>query len=144
MHMEDVFSKVIDELNWINELVDEVTRVEIEPKGGMITDGIQGAPGRHEVVGNFSRVNLQTKLDAILGEYIHDRFPAGSKICIAFIDIILIGWREEIQVLPYRTAGESVDNIHPKFLGSNGSIFHFFGAAPAYTFGIPISPQPRR
>src|SRR4030066_1060436 len=114
MDMEDVLTKIVDELNRINELVDEVTWVEIESKGWMVADGIQGAPGSHEIVGDFSRVNLQGELDAILGENIHYRLPAGSKICIAFIDIILIRRWEEIQVLPYRTAGESVDNAHAK------------------------------
>ena len=61
MDMEDVFTKVIDELNRINELVDEVARIEIETECWMIADGIQGAPGSYEVIGNFGRVDFQAR-----------------------------------------------------------------------------------
>jgi hypothetical protein len=144
MDMPNAIAKFADELDRIDKLMNEVAGVEIEAEGRMPADGLQGAVSRNDIVGDLGWMDFQPKFDAILSEDIQDRFPAPGKIGVSPVDIILGRWREEIQVLPDRAAGEAIDDFDTEQLGGLGGVFDFFGAALADSFRIAIAPQPPR
>ena len=61
MHMIDAIWKGINELYWINKLMDQVAGVEVNPKGLAPANGLQGFFGGRNIIGNLSRVDFQAK-----------------------------------------------------------------------------------
>jgi hypothetical protein len=46
-----------------------------------------------------------------------------------------------IDHVPDGAAGEAIDDVHAKFLGGAGGVFHLFGSALTHTFGFAIAPD---
>src|SRR5512141_1534918 len=70
MDMEDALSKLVDEFNRVDELVNKVRWIKIKTKRRMVIYGFQSPLRGDQVIGNFSRVDLQSKLDIVAFENI--------------------------------------------------------------------------
>src|SRR5512144_710419 len=72
MDMEDALSKLIDEFNRVDELVNEVRWIKIKTKRRVIIYCFQSPLRGDQVICNFSRVNLQSKFDIVAFENIQN------------------------------------------------------------------------
>jgi len=73
MYVEDAITEGVDELDRVDELVDQVTRIEVKPERGMPPKCSQGALGCDDVIGNLGWVYLERELHALLLEDVEDR-----------------------------------------------------------------------
>ena len=80
MDMVNAISKLVDKLHIINALITQMAGVVVEPEGRMVINRFQSTFCGGNVKGDFRGMNLQTILDTLLLEQIHDRPPAISKV----------------------------------------------------------------
>src|SRR5512138_144956 len=141
MDMPNLAAKFVDEFDRINELVNEVRRVKIEPERRMVLDRFQRAPGSDQIVGDLCWVHFQRKVNAVFLELIQDWQPLLGKELIPPVDHGLCRRREEIEILPDRASREAVDDLDSHSLCSGGGVLQLLLRAGAYTIRRAISPQ---
>ena len=86
-------------------------------------------------------MGFQRELHAQLGIGVQDGFPARGEFLITGVDHLVGCGRKAVDQMPYRAAGEAVDNIDAKCLGGAARIDHLLGAALAHAVGVAIAPQ---
>ena len=71
--MEDARAELADETDVVNALIPEVGGVEVEPEPRVATDGVEGAPRRCDVEGDFRRMHLEREDGVGAVEGVEDR-----------------------------------------------------------------------
>ena len=134
----------IDEHHRVDELVDQVARVEVEAERRMMADGLERSGRRNDVVGDLGRMHLQTEAHAFTLEGAHDRQPAVGEVPVAGVDVVLGRRRKEIELRPDAAAGEAVDDIDTEELGRVRCVHDLLSGALPNPLGIAVAPNARR
>ncbi len=91
----------------VEELVDEVARVEVDAEARAAVDRRPACGGGHEVVGDLGRVDLEREAHALGVEDVDDRPPALGELLVAAVDRGEVVRRERVEQVPDRRAGEA-------------------------------------
>ena len=75
MNVEDTVAEPGDELNISNPLIGQVTGVEVESEGRMVSYSFQSSFSRCNIEGDFGGVDFQGKPDAQFLELVRYRLP---------------------------------------------------------------------
>src|SRR5215212_1222843 len=117
MHVKNAIREFVNKLCRVDKLVDQMAGIKVDAKGGVVIDGFERTLHGDDVIGDLRWVDFQRKFHALLLEFIKDRRPTLGKILVTRINIFLAGGREEIELGPYITAGEAIDDIDAKQFG---------------------------
>ena len=85
--VEDAVGEFVDELGVIDALVTEVGGVVVEPEGGMVIDGLEGALCGADVEGDLSRMDFEGILDAELLILVEDGGEALGEVFVSRFDL---------------------------------------------------------
>src|SRR5690348_13350427 len=80
MYVVDTVSKLFGKGCRIEELRSKMAWIKVNAKARTVTDGIERLACCHKIVGNFSRMYLQTIPHAFPLKYIDNGIPATGKI----------------------------------------------------------------
>src|SRR4029450_10190497 len=137
----DPVRELLDERRRVQELVGEVTRVEVdtEPLAGV--DGAESLTGGHEVVGDLRGMHLEAPPDALLVEDVDDRVPPLGEVLIAALYLLeVVGW-EGVEQVPDARSRKAVDLRYPKAGRGPGGVHDLLGGTPAHAFRIAVAPH---
>ena len=81
--VEQPLGKRRGEFGRVDELMDEMARVEVEAEARVAVDGRQGCRGGRDVVGDLPRMHLEAEPDALAAEDVEDRLPAVGELVVA-------------------------------------------------------------
>src|SRR5688572_2674878 len=116
----DAVGELVDELGRIDELPDQVGRVEVEAELLAAADGLDRPGGGVEVVGDLGRVHLEREAHTVLAELVEDRVPAVGELLEAGVDHGRLLWREREPEVPDRRAGEAGHDVDAEVPGGAG------------------------
>src|ERR1700674_5853510 len=144
MNVVDAVGELRDEGARVEELVREVTGIEVDSESGPAPDRVQRLARGHEVVSDLRRMDLEAEADTHLVEDVDDRVPTLGKVRIALFDLRpIVGW-ERVEHVPGRRAGEPVHNLDPEFRRGASRVLHSRRGSLAHAFGVAVSPDLRR
>jgi hypothetical protein len=141
VHVVDPLRELLGERRRVEELVDEVARVEVDPEALTVADRVERLRGRDEVVRDLRRVHLEREADALVLEHVDDRAPALREVLVAALDLVEVVRREGVELVPDRRAGEAVDDADAELGGRAGRVLHAIGRAPADALGLAVAPD---
>src|SRR6202521_125914 len=94
MNVVDAVGELRDEGARVEELVREVTGIEVDPESGPAPDRVQRLARGHEVVGDLRRMDLEAETDSNLVEDVDDRVPTLGEVGITLFDLgPVVGWK---------------------------------------------------
>lgn len=102
VHVVDAIAECLDKGHRIEELVDQVAGIEVDPKGRPPPNRGQGLLSGGDVVGDLGRVDFESELDTNFIEDVEDRVPAIGEILVAGLDCCRIVGREGVDHVPDR------------------------------------------
>ena len=125
----------------IEELRDEVARVEVQPEAVAPPERGQRLPGRHEVVGDLRRVHLEPEPHAFPLEHLEDRPEALGDLVVASLDRVEVVRRERVEEMPDRRAGEPVHLRHAERRRGTRRVGEPLGGALPHALGLTVAPD---
>ena len=141
VHVVDAVGELAGERRRIEELRDEVARVEVDAEALAAVDRGQRLARGHEVVGDLRRVDLQREAHALGVEDVDDRPPALGEVLVAALHLRPVVGRERVQLVPDRRAGEAGDDRHAERRRGARGVLHALGGARAHALGIAVAPH---
>jgi hypothetical protein len=144
VHVMDLRRELARERGGVEELTDEVTRVEVHPDAFRPAERVRRSTGRHEVVGDLRRMHLQAESDARLLEDVEQRLHALRDPLVTPVDLLEVVGRERVKQRPERRTEEAVHLFDAEGGGGSSSVLETPGGAAPYALRIAVSPDLER
>ena len=97
VHVVDAGSELARVESRVQELGNEVARVEVDSEGLAVPERLERLSRRHEVIGDLGRMHLQTEADAFALENLEYRLQTLRDLLIAALDLLEVVGRERVE-----------------------------------------------
>jgi hypothetical protein len=143
-YVVDPIRELACERSRVEQLGDEVARVEVQAEAVAPPECFQRFLGCDEVIGDLGWMHFQPEAHTFAVEDVENRSEALGNLVVATFDGGKVVRRERVEQMPDRRAGEPVDLRYAECRRCAGCIGETLGGAASHALGVTVAPDLRR